>query len=325
MELDPARAGQRLSTTVRCYIKDVRSAFRWLAAHAIPATLARPADLQQYLDSLGGRYRPATIRRRSVGLRRVYQALADVGAIPCNPAAELHAPKRHQAARKSPLPTPTAKRLLAALQPSSVKGARDLIILTGMLCQALAVSEMCALNEADLDLAARTLRVTGRRERVRTVDLTMQTSAVFRRWLAARALFWRAGHRRFMGGLTAYGGGHSSVRNQPLFRCTEASELLFLDRSGRCDYPFRVSRRRKDPSQKSSVRSDLNWRQGSGYTMPQAPWLKQCAGCAPPFDYPRQHRLFWRGDIAVSWAASYKCRGSFFCQESAFVPLYRGL
>ncbi len=82
MELDPARAGQRLTTTVRCYIKDVRTAFRWLAARGILATLARPADLQQYLDSLAGRYRPATIRRRSGGLRRVYQALADVGAIP---------------------------------------------------------------------------------------------------------------------------------------------------------------------------------------------------------------------------------------------------
>ncbi len=92
-----------------------------------------------------------------------------------------------------PLPAPTAKRLLAAPQPSSVKGVRDVVILTGMLCRALAVSEMCALNEADLDLAARTLRVTGRRGRVRTVDLTMQTSAVFRRWLAARALFWRGG------------------------------------------------------------------------------------------------------------------------------------
>ena len=186
--LDPARAGQRLTTTVRCYIKDARSAFRWLAAHGIPVTLARPADLQQYLDSLAGRYRPATIRRKSVSLRSVYLALADAGAIPHNPAAELRAPKRRQAPRKPPLPTPTAKRLLAAPQPSSVKGVRDLAILTGMLCHGLAVSELCALNVADLDLPARTLRVTGRGGRVRTVELTAQTSGVFRRWLAARAL-----------------------------------------------------------------------------------------------------------------------------------------
>ena len=193
--LDPARAGQRLTTTVRCYIKDVRSAFRWLAAHGISATLARPADLQQYLDSLAGRYRPATIRRKSVSLRAVYLALADAGAIPHNPAAELRAPKRRQAPRKPPLPTPTAKRLLAAPQPSSVKGVRDRAILTGLLCHGLAVSEVCALNIADLDLAARTLRVTGRRGRVRTVELTTQTAAVFRRWLAAAGAA-PAGHDR---------------------------------------------------------------------------------------------------------------------------------
>jgi integrase/recombinase XerD len=186
--LDPARAGQRLTTTVRCYIKDARAAFRWLAVHGIPATLARPADLQQYLDSLGGRYRPATIRRKSVSLRAVYLALADADAIPHNPAAELRAPKRRQAPRKPPLPAPTAKRLLAAPQPSSVKGVRDRAILTGLLCHGLTVSEVCALNIGDLDLAARTLRVTGRRGRVRTVELTAQTAGVFRRWLAARAL-----------------------------------------------------------------------------------------------------------------------------------------
>jgi integrase/recombinase XerD len=164
------------------------AAFRWLVVHGIPATLARPADLQQYLDSLAGRYRPATIRRKSVSLRSVYLAFAEAGVIPHNPAAELRAPKRRQAPCKSPLPTPTAKRLLAAPQPSSVKGVRDRAILTGMLCHGLAVSELCALNVADLDLAARTLRVTGRRGRVRTVELTAQTAGMFRRWLAARAL-----------------------------------------------------------------------------------------------------------------------------------------
>jgi len=186
--LDPARTGRRLATTVRCYIKDVRPAFRYLAAHGISAALARPADLQQYLDSLAGRYRPTTICRKSVSLRAVYLALAETGAIPANPTVDLAAPKRRPASRKPPLPTPTAKLLLAAPQPSSVKGVRDCAILTGLLCHGLAVSELCALDVADLDLAARTLRVTGRRGRVRTVALTAPTAAVFRRWSAARAL-----------------------------------------------------------------------------------------------------------------------------------------
>jgi len=186
--LDPTCTGRRLAATVRCYIKDVRPVFRYLAAHGISAALARPADLQQYLDSLAGRYRSTTIRRKSVSLRAVYLALAETGAIPANPTVDLAAPKRRPASRKPPLPASTAKRLLAAPQPSSAKGVRDRAILTGLLCHGLSVSELCALDVADLDLAARTLRVTGRRGRVRTVALTAQTAAVFRRWSAARAL-----------------------------------------------------------------------------------------------------------------------------------------
>ena len=187
--LGTACAGRRLANTVRCYIGDTRSAFRVLDARGIPVTQARPADLQEYLDSLTGRYRPATIRRVSVSLRRVFQALADTGALPHNPAVELRAPKQRRLRRRPPpLPTSTAKRLLAAPRSSSVKGVRDRAMLTGMLLHGLAVSEVCALNVADIDLPAHTLRVTGRRGRVRTVDLTPQTAAVFRRWLAARDL-----------------------------------------------------------------------------------------------------------------------------------------
>ena len=130
-------------------IKDVRPAFRYLAAHGISAALAWPADLQQYLDSLAGRYRPTTIRRKSVSLRAVYLALAETGAIPANPTVYLAAPKRRPASRKPPLPTQTAKRLLAAPQPSSAKGVRDHAILTGLLCHGLSVSELSALDVAD--------------------------------------------------------------------------------------------------------------------------------------------------------------------------------
>ena len=57
-----------------------------------------------------------------------------------------------------------------------------------MLMHGLSVAEVCTLDLTDVDLQANTLRVTGRRGRVRTVELTAQTAAVFRRWLAARAL-----------------------------------------------------------------------------------------------------------------------------------------
>ncbi len=181
-------SGQRSSTTVRCYVNDVRLAFHWLADQGVPILQARTADLQHYLNGLKGRYRPTTIRRMSVSLRCVFQALADAGVIPHNPALRLRVPKRRQSPRLPPLSVPTAKRLLAAPRPTSPKGVRDGAILTGMLMHGLSVAEACGLDVADVDLQANTLRVTGRRGRVRKVELTAQTAAVFRRWLATRAL-----------------------------------------------------------------------------------------------------------------------------------------
>ena len=75
-----------------------------------------------------------------------------------------------------------------AAPQNSVKGIRDRAMLAGMLMHGLSVAAICALNIADIDQQANTLRVTGRRRQVRTVELTAQTAGVFRRWLAARAL-----------------------------------------------------------------------------------------------------------------------------------------
>ena len=180
--------GQRSPGTIHCYVNDTRLALRWLAEHDIQIVQVRPADLQRYLNGLKGRYRPTTIRRVSVSLRAIFGALADAGVIPHNPACHLVAPKRRQERRLPPLPTPTAKRLLAAPRPTSPKGLRDGALLTSMLMHGLSVAEVCTLDLADIDLQANTLRVTGRRGRVRTVALTAPTAAVFRRWLAARAL-----------------------------------------------------------------------------------------------------------------------------------------
>ena len=181
-------SGQRSPSTICCYVNNARLAFRWLSEHDIQIAQARPTDLQRYLNNLKGRYRPTTIRRMSVSLRSVFGALADAGVIPHNPARHLVTPKRRQAPRLPPLTVPTAKRLLAAARPTSPKGVRDGAILTGMLMHGLSVAEVCTLDITDVDLQANTLRITGRRGRVRTAELTAQTAAVFRRWLAARAL-----------------------------------------------------------------------------------------------------------------------------------------
>ena len=175
--------------TARAYLADVREFAAHLAAQGGDTLGATPAQARDYLEHLATLRQAGTIRRKLASLRGFYGALVAAGLLRHSPVAELRLPKpRRQAARRPPpLPVPTVKRLLAA-PPNSVKGVRDRAMLTGMACHGLTVGEVCGLDVADVDLQAHVVRVVGRGGRVRTVALTAPTAAVFRRWLAARAL-----------------------------------------------------------------------------------------------------------------------------------------
>lgn len=140
---------------MRCYIKDVRPAFRYLAAHGISAALARPADLQQYLDSLAARYRSTTIRRKSVSLQAVYLALTETGAIPANPAVDLAAPRRRPASRKPPLPTQSATLAPAASTRMRMAGVQPVAALpaTWQLTRSFVLFSQAAALQMVGDLA----------------------------------------------------------------------------------------------------------------------------------------------------------------------------
>lgn len=172
--------------TIQCYLNDARLVLRALDEQGVALTQARATDLQRCLDTLTASYRPTTLRRIVVGLRRVWQALVDAGVLSHNPVMHLRVPACDENSQRSrPLPAPTVKRLLAA-PPDSVKGIRDRAILASMVCHGLSVGEVCRLNIADVDLQSNTLRVIGRRGRVRTVTLIAPTAALFRSWLAGR-------------------------------------------------------------------------------------------------------------------------------------------
>lgn len=174
--------------TVHCYLNDARLVLRALNEQGVSLAQARTTDLQRCLDTLSAHYRSSTLRRIVVGLRRVWQALVEAGILSHNPVVHLHVPACDENPQRSlPLPAPTVKRLLAA--PSdSVKGIRDRAILATMVCHGLSIGEVCRLNIADVDLQSKTLRVIGRRGRIHTVKLIAPTAALFRSWLAARAL-----------------------------------------------------------------------------------------------------------------------------------------
>ena len=175
--------------TARAYVTDVRNFAAYLTAQGSDTLQATPAQVRAYLAELAVTRRASTTRRKLASLRSFYTLLVAAGLLHASPVAELRLPRlRRQAAKRAPaLPTPTVKRLLGAPR-NSVKGVRDRAMLAGLVCHGLAIGELCGLDVTDVDLPASALRVVGRGGRVRTVTLTAPTAAVFRRWLAARAL-----------------------------------------------------------------------------------------------------------------------------------------
>ncbi len=175
--------------TARAYLADAREFAAFLAGQGVDTLGATPAQVRAYLEQLAAARRASTMRRKLASLRGFYGALVAAGLLQQSPVAELRLPQpRRQAARRPPpLPAPALKRLLAAPR-NSIKGVRDRAMLVSMACHGLGIGEVCGLDVTDVDLQANALRVVGRGGRVRTVALTAPTAAVFRHWLAARAL-----------------------------------------------------------------------------------------------------------------------------------------
>lgn len=175
--------------TARAYLADVRDFVAHLARQGVDSLKATSAQVRAYLDELSATRQASTLRRKVTSLRSFYQELMAQGLLQHNPIADLQLPasRRHSSARPSPLPAPTVRQLLAA-PPNTPKGVRDRALLAAMACHGLTVGEICALDVTDVDLQANTLRVTGRRARVRIVALIPQTAVLFRGWLAARSL-----------------------------------------------------------------------------------------------------------------------------------------
>jgi integrase/recombinase XerC len=129
----------------------------------------------------------ATLQRRSAAARVFFAWLQDSGRTATNPAATLRSPK---AVRKLPptLDQVDAKLMLtqaiaAADEQSGPVGFRDVAILEVLYATGVRVSELCGLDQDDLDEARRVLRVIGKGDKERTVPVGAPAWAALQRWL----------------------------------------------------------------------------------------------------------------------------------------------
>jgi integrase/recombinase XerC len=181
--------GARSPHTVRAYVGDVRAFAVWAerAGAQGPEQVERLL-LRRYLAYCATRrYARATVARKAAALRRYFAWLVRRDLIGADPAARLRAPSGH-----SRLPRVLEHRDLVAVldrpPPSATVreavAARDDAVLELLYGSGLRVSELCGLDQRDVDLRDATVTVVGKGDRERRLPVHERCVAALGRWLA---------------------------------------------------------------------------------------------------------------------------------------------
>ena len=199
--------------TVRNYLNDLVPFFEYLDMRG--AQNLEAADrvfLRGYLAwliEIG--YVRASVSRKLSALRTFYRFLLDREIVSIDSTGRVSAPRLERR-----LPTAVAPedidRFLAGPNPERPAGARDRALLELLYAAGLRVSEAASLEVADVDLAAREVRVTGKGSKMRIALLGRRAEVALRTYLRGVRPAWagrRSGTALF---LNRYG-GRLSVRS----------------------------------------------------------------------------------------------------------------
>jgi integrase/recombinase XerD len=174
--------------TLRAYQSDL-SQFH-LHMNDTPTVEITPADLETYLEKLGGEtYRDTSIRRKVAALKVFFRYLEEAGVVSESPARLLKIKKPVENRVPTVLSTREVRALLAAPKDQITEltslrdhsagsrnrffcAVRDNVILELLFSTGIRIGELVALNVADVDLDRKQIQITGRATRGRAVTLT---------------------------------------------------------------------------------------------------------------------------------------------------------
>ena len=142
---------------------------------------------------MGQQLDPRTVNRKVACLRSYYKFLLRTHRIEANPMLRVKAPKM---ARKLPefVPEEALNRMLNSFEfEEGFAGVRDQLVLETLYGTGVRLSELIGMTDDDLDVAARTVRVTGKGNKQRVVPLNPSLLLVLERYRTARAAEFGAG------------------------------------------------------------------------------------------------------------------------------------
>lgn len=161
----------RAASTLEAYRRDLSDFWRWAEPRGLVVSRITEDDLTTYLGVLAASgAAPSTRKRRAVAVRSLFRFLTDEGTLSVDPAAHLAVPGVGAGLPRA-LTESEIERLFASVVGEGPLVARDRAILEVMYGAGLRISETTGLSVADVDLAERLLRVTGKGSRQRIVPI----------------------------------------------------------------------------------------------------------------------------------------------------------
>ena len=188
--LEVLRAERNYSAhTVDAYARDLRRFFEFaerarLAWERIGDEHVREYVSQRFLAGIKAR----TLQRELSSLRRFFGYCVERGLVSSNPAATVK-PPRVDKRLPGTLSVDQLMRLLdaAAAAGGGALDVRDLAMIELAYSSGLRLAELVSLNLDDLDLDARSVRVTGKGSKQRETPVGARARDALRAWLRVRA------------------------------------------------------------------------------------------------------------------------------------------
>jgi integrase/recombinase XerC len=188
--LDFLRYEKRFSPhTVTAYQVDLTQFTQYLQEEyelEEPAQATHPLIRGWVVNLMGQHLDPRTVNRKVACLRSYYKFLLRAHRIEANPMLRIKAPKM---ANKLPefVPEESLNRLLNSFEfEASFTGMRDQLVLEMLYGTGIRLSELLGVTENDVDVSARTVRVTGKGNKQRIVPLNPSLLLVLEKYRASR-------------------------------------------------------------------------------------------------------------------------------------------
>ena len=176
--------------TLENYQRDLKSFSHFLGAHNpvgwhdIDSHLIRQFIATEHRQKdLSGQ----SLQRRLSALRGLFNYLVREQKLDYNPAAGIKAPK---SSKKLPLPVDVDQMLLLlGMKPDNWYAIRDLAIIELLYSSGLRLAELVSLDLGALDLADKSLRVTGKGNKTRLLPVGSEACKALKTWIKNRGLY----------------------------------------------------------------------------------------------------------------------------------------